>query len=123
MTKPFAFIAYEELFPGSQVANRLVELGYRTQMVPDPAELVSLAEREKPLIVLMDLRWSRADVLGTLTALRKNIATQHIPVLAFTTHDDAAANTAARSAGATLVAKDDSLLSQLPQLLDQALAV
>jgi CheY-like chemotaxis protein len=123
MTKPLALISYEELLPGSQVSNRLQELGYRTRVVPSPASLLETARAEKPLVVLLDLRWSQGDVLGVIVALRKNSETQHVPLLAFTTLADPAVLAAARTAGATLVAKDDALLSQLPQLLDQVLAV
>jgi CheY-like chemotaxis protein len=123
MTKPLALISYEDLLPGSQVANRLHELGYRTQVVPSPAVLVESTQKEKPLVVLLDLRWSKGDVLGVIVALRKHPDTLHVPLLAFTTVSDAAVHAAARSAGASLVAKDDALLSQLPQLLDQVLAL
>jgi DNA-binding response OmpR family regulator len=121
--QPLALVAYQQLLPGSQVANRLVEIGYRVQMVPDVAVLPATALREMPLVVLVDLRWTQGEVLATITELRKTPGTQHIPILAFTTLSDETANAAARTAGATLVAKDDALLAQLPQLLDRVLAV
>jgi CheY-like chemotaxis protein len=122
-SQPLALVAYQQLLPGSQVVNRLVEIGYRVQMVPDVAVLTATALREMPLVVLVDLRWTQGEVLATITELRKTPGTQHIPILAFTTLADETANAAARTAGATLVAQDDALLAQLPQLLDRVLAV
>jgi CheY-like chemotaxis protein len=123
LPQPLALTAYQQLLPGSQVTNRLAELGYRVQMVPDLTVLTATAVREMPMVILVDLRWTQGEVLAAITELRKNPATHHIPILAFTTLADDAGHAAARTAGATLVAKDDALLAQLPQLLDRVLAV
>jgi hypothetical protein len=53
--------------------------------------------------------------------LRENPATEHVPVLAFTSGNNVGLQQAARAAGATLVASDAAMLDQLPQLLDHAL--
>jgi len=121
--QPLALVAYQQLLPGSQVTNRLAELGYRVQMVPDLQVLTATAEKEMPMVILVDLRWTQGEVLAAITELRKHAATNHIPILAFTTHADEASHAAARMAGAMIVAKDDALLAQLPQLLDRVLAV
>ena len=55
--------------------------------------------------------------------LKKNPETKHIPVIAFTDLKDEKVQAAATAAGATMVAGNDAILDQLPELLDQALQV
>lgn len=121
MTQPLALLVYEQLMPGSQLINRLKDLGYRVQTLSDAAALVAEAEKEKPLVVIMDLACRAADVNGVIQQLKAHAATAHLPVLAFTTNPAAAAQEAAVAAGATLVAGSEAILAQLPQLLDQVL--
>ena len=123
MTTPLAFVCYERLLPGSQLVNRLQDLGYRTQVVEDLTRLVELAEREKPMLLVADLAAGATDICAVIRSLKKNASTRHIPVLAFTGQANTELQTAARQAGATLVAVEDAILSQLPQLLEQVLQV
>ncbi|MBI5774285.1 MAG: hypothetical protein HZA89_11150 [Verrucomicrobia bacterium] len=121
MTQPLAFLVYEQLMPGSQLTNRLKDLGYRVHTLSDAAALVGEAEKEKPLVVIVDLASSTTDVNAVIQRLKANSATAHLPVLAFTTKSDQAVSDAAVAAGATLVAGSEAILAQLPQLLDQVL--
>jgi CheY-like chemotaxis protein len=123
MTQPLALLVYEELMPGSQLINRLVDLGYRVQTLTDAGQLVATAERDKPLVVLLDLASKAADVCAVLRQLKANSATAHLPVLAFTTNKDEKVQTAAHQAGAKLVASDQAVSEQLPLLLQQVLDV
>lgn len=123
MTTPLALVFYEHLLPGSQLVNRLQDLGYRVQTVTEVGALLSQAELAKPLVVVADLASAKADVCAVICQLRQNLATQHIPVLAFTDKKKKKLQTTAREAGATLVAVDDAILRQLPQLLEQVLQV
>jgi len=123
MTQPLALVAYENLMPGSQLVNRLQDLGYRVSQVADVTELVELAEREKPMLVVIDLAFTKADICELITRLRKNAATAHIPVLAFTAAANEKLQESARLAGAKIVATEDAMQHHLPQLLDQVLAV
>ena len=123
MSQPLALVCYEKLLPGSQLVNRLQDLGYRAHSVADAATLAACAEQEKPLLVLADLESSGMKVCDAIVKLRKNSATQHLPVIAFAREEEAGLQQAARTAGATLVVSEAGLLSQLAQLLDQALQV
>ena len=49
MKLPLAILLYENLIPGSQLINRLQDLGYRVETINDARLLVELAEREKAL--------------------------------------------------------------------------
>jgi CheY-like chemotaxis protein len=123
MTRPLALLLYEKLLPGSQLVNRLQDLKYRVQSVTDPAALVRCAEQEKPMLVLADLAANRGDVCGAIAELKRNPATQHIPVIAFAPENSAELEAAARQAGATLVVSDTAILTHLAPFLDQALQV
>ena len=123
MTKPLALVFYENLLPGSQLINRLADLGYRVLSFHDGYLLLDQSEREQPLVVIVDLVSKRTDVCGEIKKLRSNLTTQHIPVLAFASEKNTALQDAARAAGATLVASDSAILHQLPHLLKQVLEV
>ncbi len=124
MTKPLALIFYHNLVPGSQLANRLQELGYRVQIVENGAlgELPLVAERERPILFVAEVL-SQTPVYAAIAALKAYAPTQHIPVLAFAADADKALQAAAKQAGASLLASNRALLDQLPQLLDQILQV
>ncbi len=123
MTSPLALLLYERLLPASALGNKLRDQGYRIQHVADPAGLAALAEKEKPLVVFVDLELKTADACAAITALKTNAATAHVPVLAFSSPRHAKLQEAALAAGATLIASDESILAQLDQMLDQAMTV
>lgn len=118
MSKPLALVCYSNLLPGSQIANRLLDLGYAVQTT-QPGELDSAANRDKPMLILTEVS-RQSDVCGAISKLKANPNTQHIPVLAFS---EAAELEKARQAGASLVASSSAVLGQLPHLLEQVLAV
>ena len=123
MTTPLALLVYENLLPGSQLVNRLQDLGYRVQTLTDASLLAGQAEQVKPLVVVADLVARTQDICAAISALKNNPVTAHVPVLAFAGKKNAKLQAAARSAGATLVASDDAILDQLPQMLEQVLQV
>jgi len=122
MTEPLALVVYEKLLPGSQLTNRLQDMGYRVQTLSDPARLAEAATQMRPLVVLVDLEWSQTDVMPAIGNLRQNPATAHIPVIAFSGPGNQEQQKAA-AAGVTLLASESAVLSQLPTLLQQALQV
>jgi CheY-like chemotaxis protein len=123
MTTPLALVFYENLLPGSQLVNRLQDLGYRVQTIDDPKTLVLQAVQEKPLIVVADLAAAQSDVCAVIRELKRNPETKHIPILAFSDMKDEQLPTAATTAGATIVAGSGAILDQLSELLEQALRV
>jgi len=121
MTQPLALVLYERLLPGSRLVNVLQDLKYRVQTIADAALLVECAEQVKPMLVLADLESPRDNVCDAIGRLKKNGATQHIPVIAFGAENGSVLETAAKSAGVTLVVGESALLNHLPQVLEQAL--
>jgi DNA-binding NtrC family response regulator len=123
MTKPLAIIHYERLMPGSQLLNRLQDLGYRVQTVADAALLFETARREKPMVAIIDLVTVKADICSIIEAIRADKETEHLPVIGFAGAKDQKLHAEATRCGATLVALDDALLPQLPHLLEHALRI
>jgi CheY-like chemotaxis protein len=123
MTSPLALVFYENLLPGSQLVNRLQDLGYRVQAINDSAALVAQVVQDKPIVLVADLNSRKGDVCDAIRKLKGNAETRHIPVIAFADLKDEKLPAEATGAGATMVAGRDAILEQLPQLLDQALQV
>ena len=121
MTQPLALVLYEKLLPGTQLVNRLQDIGYRVHPVTTAEGVVACAEQVKPMLVLADLYCTRGSVVDTIAQLRKNTATTHLPVIAFADEKETALQEAARNAGATLVVNDAALLTHLQPFLEQAL--
>ena len=120
MTQPLALLFYENLLPGSQLANRLQDLGWRVQTLNDSTALARTAEELKPMLVLADLAATRAPVCDGIAKLRRNADTAHIPVIAFGA--DEAQHKLAVDAGATLVAGEAAILQHLNQFIEQAMS-
>jgi hypothetical protein len=122
MSKPVALVHYSNLLPGTQLANRLIDLGYRVETLRDLANLRETCDREKPMVVVAEVSRDPNACAG-IAELRNNLSTGHIPVLAYSAAHDAALQTLAHQAGVTLLASSVAVLEQLPQLLDQVLDV
>ena len=120
MTEPLALVFYERLLPGSQLVNRLQDLGYRVQTVPEITALGSTAASAGALVVFADLQTTEADIATALAQLKQAAATKHLPVIAFADDKHTELQAAARLVGITVV-DDALLLAHLGQLLEQAL--
>lgn len=123
MTQPLALVLYEKLLPGTQLINRLQDLHYRVVPITQADQLLAVAAREGPMVLLADLASEQHDVCALIAAFRRHPATAHVPVLAFAEHPDESLLRAARQAGATMVVGHAALLAHLPQLLEQVLQV
>jgi len=123
MTAPVALIFYENLLAGGQLVNRMQDLGYRVQLVSDLRGIVEQALGAKPMLLVANLSALSPEMREALHALRGNPATSHVPVVAFIKEGDKKLAEAMRVAGATLVATEAGITTQLPELLEQALRV
>src|SRR5262245_17880752 len=115
MTEPLALVAYDRLLPGTQVANRLQDLGYRVHTLSEAGDLVHDALGAKPMLVLADVGPRNDRLLAAISALRKNPDTVHIPVIAIADAHNEALQDSARTAGATLVVSETAVLVHLEQ--------
>src|SRR5687768_5341245 len=113
MTKPLALVFYERLMPGTQLVNRLQDLGYRVLTLTEASLLIETARKERPLVALLDLVTNRANICSIIKEMKADEETSHIPVVGFAAQKDQKLHNEAARAGATLVAYDDALLPQL----------
>jgi CheY-like chemotaxis protein len=122
MSKPLALLYYSNMMPGTQLSNQLQDLGYRVQTLPDMLGLAEVCQLEKPLVVVAEIV-PGSPACASIARLRKDPATQHIPVLGYAAAQDPAQQTEARQAGVTLLAGTAAITEHLPRLLDQVLQV
>lgn len=123
MSKPVAFVCVENSVLSNQLTNRLGDLGYAVRTIATPAKLFSAAEADKPFLIIAELASARAAVIEAVGLIRKTESTKHIPVLGIDRPSPGTVREDAIAGGATLVAMDSGILTQLPQLLEQILAV
>ncbi|HAV62588.1 MAG TPA: hypothetical protein DCY13_09510 [Verrucomicrobiales bacterium] len=121
MTKPLALLFYEKLLPGTQLLNRLQDIGYRVQTTNEINALPELARSAKPLIVFADLLDRQGRVPTIIKSLRQAEDTCHLPLIAFASEKESTLQEAARLAGASLVVNEGVLLQHLDHFMDQAL--
>jgi CheY-like chemotaxis protein len=106
-----------DLMFGTQIEGVLERLGYEAELVGDADALARRAREAAPALVLVDLAARGVDVPAAIRALKADAATQGIPVVAFGPHLDAAAQEAARAAGADAVVANSKLAFDLPGLV------
>jgi PleD family two-component response regulator len=123
MTQPLAQIFYEQLLPGSQLVHRMQDLGYRVQTVLEVGLFAEVVTREKPMVVVVDLRVRNGNILEEVKAVKAQAETNHIPILGMAADQDPKLLAAAQAAGVALVAHVASIGGQLPQLLEHVLRV
>jgi len=122
MSKPTALLYYSNLMPGSQLSNRLLDLGYRVHILTDMALLVETCQLEKPLLVVAEIL-AGTPACTSIAQLKKDPATQHIPVLGYSAAHDPALQQQATEAGVSLLAGTAAISEHLPRLLDQVLQI
>lgn len=69
-------------------------LGYIVLRLDDPADILDVIERERPGVVLQDLRMPGLNVAGLIASLRSNPATAEVPLIFFSAGHDLATTSA-----------------------------
>jgi CheY-like chemotaxis protein len=83
------------------VADVLAEAGFRTARATNGEEVVELAVRQKPALIVLDVIMPKMDGYTTLIRLRGNRVTQDIPVVILTGQPGPIYQTLSYGAGAT----------------------
>lgn len=123
VTRPLAIVFYEKLLPGTQVVNRLTDLGYRVTATQTAVDVPRLVREHTAMVVIADLALRHGDFCGIIAQLRASPDLAHVPVLGYCDSKNRKLVVAALEAGAKLVAAEQGIPDQLAQLLDQVLAV
>lgn len=120
--QPLAIVFFDRIMPGSQLVNRLQDLGYRVLSLNNPAQLAATVQREMPLLAIVDME-TRGDITNAIERIKGNETTRHVPVIAFAPDQKTDLMALAQKAGATLTVGETALASHLPSLLEQALHI
>ena len=123
VTRPLAIVFYEKLLPGTQVVNRLTDLGYRVTATQTAVDVPRLVRENRPMVVIADLALRHGDFCGIIGQVRSSPDLAHVPVLGYCDSKNRKLVDAALEAGAKLVAAEQGIPDQLAQLLDHVLAV
>lgn len=104
------------------LSRRLHRHGYEVAVACDGEEVVAMASSETPDLILMDLSMPVLNGWQATEKIKSNPATQHIPVLAFTSHkiNGEDAMMAGFDGYALKPVELDSLLAQMEKLLGGA---
>lgn len=94
-------------------------LGYEALSVSDPGEILETVERERPGLILQDLKMPGLNVAGLVAALRLNPKTAEVPLVFFSAGSDLA-TTSARYDAWGFLAKPFGR-AELARLLSQVL--
>ncbi len=82
--RPLALIADDEPQVRRLVADILTEIGFQTVTASDGVELVELADRHRPTLIVVDVMMPRMDGYTALARLRGRQATAEIPAIVLT---------------------------------------
>ncbi len=123
MSSPLVMLFYEKLMPGSQMVNRLQDLGYRVASVTQIDKLIHEVRQQHPMALVADLYSKQGAVASSIQSLKEDLETQHIPILAFAAVDQEELHEKARVAGAKLIAGEEAVLDQLPHLMEHLLEI
>lgn len=122
-TQPTALVVHDRLMPGSALANRLVDRGWRVHSRSGVDGLLEWMHSYRPMLLVIQLDLRGSDVCRLIQDLRAEARLTHIAVLAYGPLANGRLRESAIAAGAQVVAADSSILDQLPSLIDTALAV
>lgn len=78
----------EDVEMRNQLSQDLVEAGYEVILPPDGGAVVTLARREKPDLILLDLLMREPTAMDIALVLKQARRTKEIPILFLTTIDD-----------------------------------
>jgi CheY-like chemotaxis protein len=117
-TKPVGILLSDDLMFSSRITGTARDLGLVVQSVSSVDALVSLAERENPTCVIIDLSNRSLAVDRLINNLRESC--KPAPrVVAYGSHVDAKSLHAAREAGCDLVLPRSKFVEELPRSLAQ----
>lgn len=122
-SQPVSMVIHDRLMPGSAIANRLVDRGWRVHTCSGKDVLLEQLRRHKPMLVVVQLDLRGGDTCQLIQDLRADVELAHMAVLAYGPLANTRLRDAAITAGAQVVAAESSILEQLPSLIDAALAV
>jgi len=100
MTHKALFLVVEDFEDSRFMMRQLLEMaGHMVVEATDGEQAVSVALKEKPTIILMDLSLPKLDGLAATREIRRHKGFRHVPILAISAHDGDESREAALEAG------------------------
>ena len=94
------FLLVEDFEDSRFMMRRLLEMaGYRVVEATDGEQAVTMALKEKPQLILMDLSLPKLDGLAATRQIRGHQASAKIPIVAVSAHDSPQSRDEALAAG------------------------
>lgn len=122
-SQPVSLVVHDRLMPGSAIANRLVDRGWRVHTHGGVEGFLDQLRHRRPMLLVVQLDLRGGEVCRLIEELRADVELAHIAVLAYGPVSNIRLRDAAIAAGAQVVAADSSILDQLPSLIETALSV
>jgi len=102
--------------------RRLLEMaGYQVLEATDGEQAVTIAEQERPALILMDLSLPRLDGLAATRGIRKHPELSEVPIVAVSAHESADFHAEALAAGCNDFVAKPIDFDQLDALLTRVL--
>lgn len=90
IVKTWQVIVVEDTYDDQQLASHILAYhGAGVHIAPDGNACLALLETLEPAVIITDLAMPHRDGWQTLVAIRSNVATAHIPVVAVTAYHSA----------------------------------
>jgi DNA-binding response OmpR family regulator len=113
-------IVEDDTATANLLAGRLGHAGFQTQVAPDAVVAARECMRWKPDLVLLDLKVPAGGGVAVLSALRRSIYTQNVPVIVLTGADSSLLKQVIALGIQEFIQKpfdSDQLVAQIKQLL------
>jgi two-component system response regulator len=121
--KPFTVLLVEDTEDNRFMMRRLLEMtGYRVVEAMNGEEAVTLAQTERPELILMDLSLPLIDGLAATRLIRKLPELEATPIIAVSAHDTSDFQSEAIQAGCNRYMTKPIDFSELEELIGELLA-
>jgi CheY-like chemotaxis protein len=114
----FALAVVDDLFFGVQIDTLAKKLGLAVRYA-STIEAAREHARKHPRAILVDLAGGQLDTIELIAALKRDIATQGIPIFAFVPHVDVEKRARAVAAGADTVVARSGFQKELAKFLER----
>jgi CheY-like chemotaxis protein len=104
----------------SKIKTTASQLGVPVAFARSPAAALDAMRKDAPTLVILDLNSMRTDPLGTVAAMKADLALASIPTIGFVSHVQADLIDAARRAGVGEVLARSAFTMRLPEILGGA---
>ena len=109
----------DDLMFTSKIRAAAAQLGVALTFARSSEAALTEMRTRAPSLVIFDLNNPRTDPIGTVAAMKKDVALASIPTVGFVSHVDSAVIAAARDAGVGEVMARSAFTERLGQILSE----